>query len=61
MDKAHPSRWSNHRLNYVILAAVFLSGQANSNGKELSPAEARQIGKRIWQNECNGTVSGLTS
>lgn len=27
----------------------------------LSPAEALRIGKKIWQNECNGTVSGLTS
>jgi len=27
----------------------------------LSPAEARQIGHKIWQNECNGTISGLTS
>ena len=28
---------------------------------DLSPAEARQIGKKIWQNECAGTVAGLTS
>ena len=61
MDKAHPSRWYNHRLNYTILAAFFLCWHPVSNAKELSPAEARQIGKRIWQNECNGTVSGLTS
>jgi hypothetical protein len=27
----------------------------------LSPAEAARIGKKIWQNECNGTVAGLTS
>jgi hypothetical protein len=27
----------------------------------LSPAETRRIGKRIWQNECNGTLVGLTS
>jgi hypothetical protein len=26
-----------------------------------SSTEARRIGKRIWQNECNGTISGLTS
>lgn len=61
MDKAHPSRWHNHPLNYAILAAFFLSWQPTVSGKELSPAEARSIGKRIWQNECNGTVSGLTS
>ena len=27
----------------------------------ISDADARRIGKRIWQNECNGTVAGLTS
>ena len=27
----------------------------------ISDADARHIGKRIWQNECNGTVAGLTS
>jgi hypothetical protein len=27
----------------------------------LSQADALRIGKKIWQNECNGTVSGLTS
>jgi hypothetical protein len=27
----------------------------------LSPAEARVIGHKIWQNECGGTFSGLTS
>jgi hypothetical protein len=27
----------------------------------LSHAEAERIGRKIWQNECNGTVAGLTS
>jgi hypothetical protein len=27
----------------------------------LSPAETRRIGNRIWQNECGGTIAGLTS
>jgi hypothetical protein len=27
----------------------------------LNDQEALEIGKRIWQNECNGTVDGLTS
>jgi hypothetical protein len=27
----------------------------------LSPADARKIGHKIWQNECDGTVAGLTS
>jgi hypothetical protein len=28
---------------------------------DISPADAQRIGKRIWQNECGGTISGLTS
>ncbi|HVF71972.1 MAG TPA: hypothetical protein VM940_10230 [Chthoniobacterales bacterium] len=28
---------------------------------QLSPAETRRIGNRIWQNECGGTIAGLTS
>jgi hypothetical protein len=27
----------------------------------LSKTEASRIGKKIWQNECNGTIAGLTS
>lgn len=27
----------------------------------VSPADAQKIGRRIWQNECGGTVAGLTS
>jgi hypothetical protein len=40
-------------------AAIFVAAQITSAA--LSPADARQIGKKIWQNECNGTISGLTS
>ena len=25
------------------------------------PSETRRIGKKIWQNECDGTLAGLTS
>ena len=28
---------------------------------DISPADAQRIGKRIWHNECGGTISGLTS
>ncbi|MEM7696777.1 MAG: hypothetical protein AAF236_00045 [Verrucomicrobiota bacterium] len=28
---------------------------------QLSPADSEAIGKKIWQNECAGTVEGLTS
>jgi hypothetical protein len=41
-----------------ILVAIVQNGAAAIN---LSPAETRRIGNRIWQNECGGTVAGLTS
>lgn len=31
------------------------------SGIRLSDADAAAIGRKIWQNECNGTVEGLTS
>ena len=34
---------------------------ANASGIRLSPAELQTIGRKIWQNECGGTVEGLTS
>jgi hypothetical protein len=42
----------------VWLIAWFPSPHSDAT---LSSAEARRIGKKIWQNECNGTISGLTS
>jgi hypothetical protein len=32
-----------------------------SSGIRLSPADLQAIGRKIWQNECNGTIEGLTS
>jgi hypothetical protein len=49
---------------YVVATAVVLGSLAAVSlhaAIEISPAEAQRIGKRIWQNECGGTVSGLTS
>jgi hypothetical protein len=45
------------------LMALFLlsSAVATAAAINLSPSDTRRIGKRIWQNECNGTVAGLTS
>lgn len=51
----------------IRLAAVFLfictmasSHQADAQSA-LSASDLERIGKRIWQNECAGTVDGLTS
>lgn len=44
-------------LSFLLAGSSQLaSGQVN-----LSRAEALRIGKKIWQNECAGTVAGLTS
>jgi hypothetical protein len=45
-------------LSILILIATAIRLPAAIN---LSPAETRRIGNRIWQNECGGTVAGLTS
>ena len=42
----------------AVLILIASNGLAAIN---LSPAEKRRIGNRIWQNECGGTVAGLTS
>jgi hypothetical protein len=41
---------------FLLVSAIGATAAIN-----LSPADTRRIGKRIWQNECNGTVAGLTS
>ncbi len=43
----------------VLLATSFAPNAFSAIA--LSHAEALRIGRKIWQNECNGTVSGLTS
>lgn len=40
---------------------VLISSVASAQTVSLSDAQARAIGQRIWQNECAGTVDGLTS
>jgi hypothetical protein len=49
------------RPSLVSLVAWSALWAGCSDATALSPDEARQIGKKIWQNECNGTISGLTS
>ncbi len=44
----------------VLLLALLFSGQLCA-AIHLTPAQAQAIGRRIWQNECGGTVPGLTS
>lgn len=51
-------RWTVGPL--IVLGFFLLSGD-EAQAVNLSPAETARIGKRIWENECGGTVSGLTS
>ena len=37
------------------------AGGARAGGIRLTPADSAVIGRKIWQNECSGTVEGLTS
>jgi len=48
----------------TVLTALFLlasAAAATMAAINLSPADTRRIGKKIWQNECNGTLTGLTA
>ena len=53
------SRW---RATNALAASILILTACTSLGAiKLSPAETRRIGNRIWQNECGGTLAGLTS
>jgi len=45
----------------LILVITVLGNIAVHAAIDISSADAQRIGKRIWQNECGGTISGLTS
>lgn len=47
----------------LLIASLCLGLTVPSLAQEISitDAQARTIGRRIWQNECSGTVSGLTA
>lgn len=50
------------RKKLVVATLLFLGTTISASGAiTLSPAEARRIGNKIWQNECHGTITGLTS
>lgn len=45
----------------LFLGACVSPITAPSAGVSLTSAQLQRVGQRIWQNECAGTVSGLTS
>ena len=58
MLEKKPRASSGPALPFLLLIALTSQAAAAIN---LSPAETRRIGNKIWQNECDGTVSGLTA
>jgi hypothetical protein len=44
-----------------VASILVLNASTSLAAISLSPAETRRIGSRIWQNECGGTLAGLTS
>ena len=68
MDKSRPSRkqhyglFSPADLAFVMVACGMIGLCPRTIASiSLSHSDALKIGQRVWQNECNGTVSGLTS
>src|SRR5881227_3254303 len=68
IDKRRSSRTercSQSDLSYssaaLVFAALFALLPKPLHATSLSHADVLRIGKKIWQNECNGTISGLTS
>jgi hypothetical protein len=67
MDKRYASRKQHRRDSRphflralaALVCVAFLSQALPAIS--LTRSEAREIGKKIWENECNGTVAGLTS
>ena len=68
MDKSRPSRKQHYRkfgraeLAFRLIAsATIVLCSTTIASIAVSHSDALNIGKKVWQNECNGTISGLTS
>ena len=63
IDNAIASRRRQDRLRatLTVVLGTLLTVVSNTAAIDLSPSDALRIGKKVWQNECNGTIAGLTS
>ena len=68
MDKSRPSRKQRYRkfglseLAFLLVAGTnVLLCSITIASIAVSHSDALKIGRKVWQNECNGTISGLTS
>ena len=63
--KVQPSRGHRRRSFFRVTSALgvatFWLIVLHASALNISHADALRIGKKIWQNECNGTISGLTT
>jgi hypothetical protein len=62
MNKVRSSSWRTQSFwpRSIVIAALVFASSATA-AVNLSPADTRRIGKKIWQNECSGTLAGLTA
>lgn len=61
MENATASRRRRGILCAFALLCILATPASDAGAIELSRAEAMRIGRKIWQNECGGTIAGLTS
>src|SRR5260370_5476288 len=68
MDKVHSSRKQNRwqcggprMLRTLAFLACIATGPQILAAVALSHGDALRIGRKSWQNACNGTISGLPS
>ena len=68
MDKCRPSRkqlcrrFGGASLPFAVVATGLVALWPElAQGFTFSSGDALKVGKRVWQNECGGTISGLTS
>src|SRR5260370_21741034 len=68
MDKCPPSRkqlchqFGGAGLPFAVVVTGLISFWPElAQAIAISYSDALKVGKRVWQNECNGTISGLTS
>ena len=68
MDKCRPSRKQlryqsgDAAFSIAMIATGLIALWPNAaTAVTVSQSDALKIGKRVWQNECGGTISGLTS
>ena len=68
IDKRRPSRTERRSRSEccyssaaLVFAALITLPPKPLQATSLSHVDVLKIGKKIWQNECNGTIAGLTS